>query len=140
MLYKAMSKFYKGMNGGEKAMWLRQNRQLVLDYYDQFGEPLTLRQFNLKPSTLDSLFKRQGIDKEDIRHYRAEALAKIAMEGANEARRDVRELKAQFGLFTELVSRQLIDNFFVPLLGSVITLPPSFGVKATKDLLISDLA
>lgn len=48
-------------------------------------------------------------------------------------------MKAQYSLFTELVSRQLIDNFFLPLLSSVITLPPSFGVKATKDLLISDL-
>jgi len=135
-----MIKFYKGMNGGEKAMWLKQNRQLVLDYYDQFSESLTLRQFNLKPSTLDSFLKRQGLDKKDTRYDRAEALAEIATEGANEARREVRELKAEYSLFTELVSRQLIDNFFLPLLGSVITLPPSFGVKATRDLLVSDLA
>jgi len=140
MLSKTMDKFYSGMSGGKKAMWLRQNGQLVLDYYDQFGEFLTLRQFNLKPSTLDSLFKREGIVQEDTRCDRAEALAKIAVEGANEARREVRELKSQYSQFTELVGQQLLNNFFVPLLKSVMKLPPFLEAKRDRDLLLSDLA
>ncbi|MBA7523185.1 hypothetical protein ES705_16520 [subsurface metagenome] len=121
-------------------MWLRLNGQLVLDYYDQFGESLTLRQFNLKPSTMDSLFKREGIVQEDTRYDRAEALAKIAIEGANEARRGVRELKSQYSQFTELVAQQLLTNFFVPLLKSVMKLPPFLEAKPDRDLLLSDLA
>ncbi len=140
MLNKAMGKYYSGMSGGKKAMWLRLNEQLVLDYYDQFGESLTLRQFNLKPSTLDSLFKREGIVQEDPRYDRAVALAKIAVEGANEARREVRELKSQYSQFTELVGQQLLNNFFVPLLKSVVKLPPFLEAKPDRDLLLSDLA
>ena len=121
-------------------MWLRLNGQLVLDYYDQFGEPLTLRQFNLKPSTLGSLFKREGIGQEDTGYDRLEALANIAVAGTNEARREVRELKSQYSQFTELVSRQLIDNFFLPLLKSVVKLPPFLEAKPDRDLLLSDLA
>ena len=140
MLSKTMDKFYSGMRGGEKAMWLRQNGQLVLDYYDQFGEFLTLSQFNLKPSTLASLFNREGIGQEDTRYDRAEALAKIAMEGANEARREVRELKSQYSQFTELVGQQLLNNFFIPLLKSVVKLPAFLEAKPNRDLLLSDLA
>lgn len=140
MLSKAMDKFYSGMSGGKKAMWLRQNGQLVLDYYNQFGESLTLRQFNLKPSTLASLFEREGIEQEDTRYDRAEALAKIAIEGSNEARRDVRELKSQYSQFTELVAQQLLNNFFIPLLKSAIKLPSFLEIKPDRDLLISDLA
>ena len=140
MLSKAMDKFYSGMSGGKKAMWLRQNGRLVLDYYNQFGESLTLRQFNLKPSTLESLFKREGIGQEDTKYDRAEALAKIAAEGANEARREVRELKSQYSQFTELVAQQLLNNFFVPLLKSVMKLPPFLEAKPDRDLLLSDLA
>lgn len=135
-----MSTFNLGMSGGKKAMWLRQNRQLVLDYYAQFSEALTLSQFNLKQSTLNSLLNREGIEKRDTRQDRAEALAEIALESSRETKREVRELQSQYEQFTEIVCQQLIDRFFLPLLKSVIKIKPSLELKPRRNLLVPDPA
>lgn len=40
------------LSGGRKHMWLMQHRQLVLDYYAEFGEKPTCERFQLGPATL----------------------------------------------------------------------------------------
>ena len=133
------SNFQPGISGGRKNMWLRENWRLVTDFYHEFGFDATLKQFTMKPDTLERFLDREGIEKKDIRLEKLNLMAQMAIEGANEARRDVRELKGEYKHFTELVGQQLIEKFFVPVLRSAIKLPPELEEMQKPDLDITDL-
>jgi len=133
------------LSGGAKNHWLKNNRDLVLGYYEQFGREATMKQFNLRDTTLDDFLNRpephnsrfhSRIDKAD----EALAMAEMAEVGVAEARKEVRELKEEWTTFIESVSSQLVQRFFIPLLQQNITLSNELDIKPESDMLkIDDL-
>lgn len=114
------------LNGGAKQLWINQNRKLILDYHLQFGEAATLQQFNMKAGTLRRILEheRQGTQyasRDEI--DRALLRADVTEMGVRELRHEVKELKNEYGRFTESVSSQLVEKFFYPLLQSMVRLP-----------------
>lgn len=128
------------LNGGKKHLWLRQNRQLVLDYCRQFGKEATLERFNMRKYTLDNMLvaeasEQQYAGKDDIE--RVALKTEITDAGVKELKHEIKELKAEYSKFTESVSSQLVSKFFYPLLLSVINLPDDMKEPA-DSLALSD--
>lgn len=44
-----------GVKGGPKSQWLKKHQDLVIQYYEEFGNEATRRRFHLKQCTLDTV-------------------------------------------------------------------------------------
>lgn len=116
-------------------MWLEQNRDLVLEFYREFGAEETRFAFNLKEVTLEELLG-QPTSKHRIQLTKADraiAQAEIANEGVRELKQEVTYLRANFERFQETVGEQLIEKFIRPLLQKSLTLPRELELKEEED-------
>ena len=127
-----MTDFHPGLNGGKKQLWLRLHREEVLTYFELHGEAATRERYNIvKDDTWSRLLNpdvsrpKSKLTKAD----RAIARAEIAEQGLRELRREVRELKEQYGDFVPLVADQITRKFFIPLVSGSIELPPELEHK-----------
>lgn len=121
----------RGLNGGKKQHWLNEHVDEVVAYFHQYGGTATLIEFGMMETTLQRLLERQGIlkhrrvrfDKEE----RALIMAQQAIESNRELRREVKDIKGKFSLFTETVAGQVAFKIMQPLqaaLDRAIELPP----------------
>jgi ABC-type methionine transport system ATPase subunit len=118
------------LSGGQKQMWIRQHRELILNYYWTFGEEATLRHFTLTDATLDTILRfsdkthrvslttmqRIKLDIQDLK-FRIEQLEKgkatgdtkieMAILARREETKEVRETRESYYQFTNLVSSQI---------------------------------
>jgi len=146
------------LRGGQKGKWLREHRAEVLDHLTAYGILSTLLKFHTTSSTLDRLINRNPSDN-DPRYRntgkvapahpepvfqaafasievaeRAKLIALDAKQGVADLRRELRELKEQFGLFQDTVSTEIVSKFLRPLLER-ITMPDALELKPKPDLL-----
>jgi hypothetical protein len=131
----------RGTSGGRKQMWLKQHRDMVLDFCATFGREATMEQFSMKGDTLDSLIDSRR--QEDLSFKIADrAIVKTEQTDVRvrELSREVGELKASYTRFTEVIGDELANKFFMPLFQLVIQLPEELRPKpATDGLLLSDI-
>ncbi len=127
-----MTEFYPGLNGGTKHHLLEVHRDEILAYCEVHGEAATRERYNiakdltwrrlLNPNTRQPKTKFGKAD-------RAIARAEITEAGLREVKREVRELKEQYGEFVPLVAEQLTKKFLAPLIGGAIELPAELQEK-----------
>jgi len=123
------------LRGGQKNMWLRHHRSMVLDFYAEFGEEPTKQQFCLTHDTLERFvqFEHKPYQRPFTKVDQALLKAEIAEEGARQLSKEVIELKEQFAKFQETVSKQMVEKFFIPLLQSTIHVDETLGAKPKQD-------
>ena len=112
-------KEFRDMKGGAGHKWIREHRQLILDYLDLFGEEDTLAKFKLKPDTLERI--KLSDEPAHLRERlsmaeKASLKADISEAGVAQLRKEVRELKEQFIAFQDAVSSQVAHKFLLPLI------------------------
>lgn len=127
-----------GIKGGVKELWLRQNRKEIIEYFERNGEVATRNRYILKSQTLEALLSNgrrkpfippfSKVDKLELRveQYRCDA---------QDLRREIAELKEQFGNFQQTVSGQIAKGFLLPWLQHGIKLDTTFNMKPTPDIL-----
>lgn len=96
-----------GLSGGKKQLWLRNNRQLILDYYREFGEAETCEKFNLKKDTLDRIINREAsrqryVSQDDFE--KALTRVDIAESGVRSLRREVRDIRYEYYSATDRIA------------------------------------
>lgn len=126
------------LKGGAKEMWLRQNKEEVMEYYEKNGAEATKRRYTLKPETLEAMLgngRRKPFVTPFTKTDKLELELEIANAGVKELRAEVAELKEQFGNFQQAVSEQLTKNFFLPLLQHGVELSDTFDMKPAPDRL-----
>jgi len=134
-----MQELKPGTKGGRKQLWLRQNFELVIGFYQVFGQDATLEQFNLKQSTLDSILTRYN--DELLKQSEAEKLntkVNYIIEALNDTRAEVRGLKRDYGRFTQVVADTISRQFLEPLIRHTIQVPDSLELKPCDDPLRID--
>lgn len=132
---------YAGLKGGQKQMWLRQHRDEILEYMAKHNKGATMLKFGIAhPGTLDRLVKRETESEEKPTRFevmKARGLAETSLEMSRESQRELRDLKVALQGFVEGVGEQLALRFFLPLLQSVIQLPPGLGPERDNRLDLS---
>jgi hypothetical protein len=128
---------YKELSGGKKQMWLRQHRDEVLEFYDKHGAEATKEQYNLLPSTLDSILKDKPKPFTGRFSRQDELQLRLNMTNAEMVtlRTEVRELKELFLSFQDSVSEQLKQKFLLPLLQAGIRVDSNLQLKPQPDVL-----
>lgn len=118
------------LKGGVKGVWLKQNRQLVVDYWRHFGDADTCKQFSMRPEVLRDLIQGGVEDPRAVRLPRrsddiekVQLMAEASQAAVAELRRDIRGLKEDYIQFTELVSESIATKLLKPLLSMIIRLP-----------------
>ena len=130
----------QGLNGGSKQFWLRLHHSEVMAYYEAHGEAATREEFNIvKEETWQHILNPQrvhspGLTKAD----RAIARVEITEAGFREVKREVRELKEQFGQFVPLMAEELKQKFFIPLLRGKISLPAAMERELEDSMSLAD--
>lgn len=130
----------RGVSGGRKQLWLRQNHELVVQYHDAFGREATLERFVMEPGTLDKLLatrpdKRLKQTESDKINFRVAHL----VERVNMAEAEVRSLKRDYGKFTEVVADTISRQFLEPLLRHTIQMPDSLVLQPRDNPLKLDV-
>lgn len=130
------------LNGGLKHNWLQVHRAEVLAYLEAHGELAARERFNIRKTTWDSFIKpKVRQHKPFTTADKAIDKAEITAEGLREVRREVKELKEQYGQFVPLLAEQLTQKFFKPLLAGKIELPPELEYREPEDpLKLADFA
>lgn len=130
-----MVELHKGMRGGRKQMWLREHRALVLEYLNAYGPEETIKHFNMKRSTLDSLVNRVEPWNPTPFAKAEKALQQIEIlrEQVYDTNARQRYMEVQFGQFAETVSDQISRKFLAPLLRHTIKLPKSLEIEQKPD-------
>lgn len=117
------------MTGGEKHKWLRENRQIVLDYLAKYGKGTAMIRFGIShPETLDSLIEKDCENDLPVNSYEvrlAVATARRAIESAKQAHIEIRGLEQSYEHFIESLANQLNQKFLLPLLRLAFTLDTS---------------
>ena len=129
-----MKELKPGTKGGQKQLWLRQNFELVIGFHHVFGRDATLVQFNIKPSTLDSLLTRYKDSL--IKQSEAERLnikINYIVDVLNQTRNEVMGLKRDYGKFTVVVADIIAKQFLEPLLRHMLAVPDSLELKEMDD-------
>ena len=117
------------LRGGPKHMWLENHRDMILTFYDEFGETTTKTTFNLKGETLHNLLVARTSQRKCGRLSKADkalAQAEILRADLQEIRKEVKSLKDLFERFQQSVGEQLVTKFFIPMLQA--------GIKVDADL------
>lgn len=125
------------LRGGQKAMWLRQHRNLVVEFYNEFGEDETKQRFCFTHDTLEGLLKyeRRSFQPKFSTADKALLTAQIAEEGVRQCRREIEELKESYALFKESVSEQIGKKIIFSILESGIRVDETLLVKPKQDRL-----
>lgn len=114
-------------SGGRKNLQLRLHKDEVLSYLSEHGPDATRDYYKLTATTFNRLVSNgyktpEKTKKLDIMRDKFE----LVRSDNAAMRRELRELRELFGNFTEVVSDQLTEKFFKPLIQSAIALPPGF--------------
>lgn len=130
-----MTELHPGLSGGSKQKWLRLHREEVLTYYELHGEVATRERYNICKDTTWQHFLngRQVRMGKFTKADKAIARAEIAEQGLRDVKREVRELKDQYGRFIPLLADQITRKFFVPLMSGKVELPPELEYKPGPD-------
>lgn len=89
-----MNEAVRGLSGGAKQMFLRQNRAQVLRYYHDWGPERTCEEYRLKPVTLERLLTKGEVNYDRMaKSDKALIIAMSARDTANESRARVNELE-----------------------------------------------
>jgi len=132
-----MSELIKGMKGGKKQLYLKQNRTVIRSYYAKYGAEDTCVKYNMTIQTLEKLLKSSDpIPRKDDR---AVMIAQIANERSLSVLRELEDLKKQYAGFVDSLSTQITEKFFKPLLQSKLELPAGLEVKEDTRLKLSDM-
>jgi len=121
-------------------MWLKQHRELVLEFHQEFGEEATKQTFHLTGTTLHNLMTYPA----NTRNYkltkvdRALAQGEIVRADIQELRQEVRSLKQLFERFQLSVGEQLIEKFFKPLLQAGIKVDNGVVIEEEDKLSLKD--
>jgi len=124
-----------GLKGGQKAMYLREHREEILDYLQAHGEVETRRRYGV--SRLDVISEVEKNWDFAARHKGITPTEKLKLEMAIQAediidlKKEIKELKQLFLTFRESVGDQLTAKFFVPLMKAAIKLDPK--LEQPKD-------
>ena len=113
----------KGLSGGSKQIWIKQNKKLVVDYYNTFGSEDTCQKFCLGQETLQKILDSYEDKVFDDRLERLALKCEIATDAGRHARHELNVMRKQFELFQESVADQLAKNFLIPLLKHTLRLP-----------------
>ena len=126
-----------GMNGGQKAFWLRTHREDVLGYLESHDEDETRRHFGIAREydfeALRKCWDFEAWHKVPTKLEKLETLIKIQQEDIIQQRKEIRELKQLFFTFRESVSDQLTAKFFLPLMKAAIRLEPE--LETPKEII-----
>lgn len=96
--------YLKGLSGGRKEMWLRENRQLVMNYFMEHGREATLERFMMEEDTLDRFLHRDEIHIDNYsKAERAVYISQTAIDMARESARRCTELEARLAALTPVV-------------------------------------
>lgn len=118
---------------GEKAMFIRRNLDLILQFNQVFGDDKTIEIFHLTSNTLYSIKNNDGKYVKHMPANTAKLKASMAIdlclniekrldhltvrtEDITSLRREVRELKAEFGRFAEITAESVTKALIAPLL------------------------
>lgn len=129
------------LNGGQKHMWLQHHRELILTFYDEFGETATRTIFKLRGETLHNLVNSKTSHNNYNRLSKADkalAQAEIARADVQELRKEIRELRQLFEYFQQSVGEQLVNKFFLPLLQAGISVDYDLNLEKKDDSLRID--
>lgn len=86
----------RDLSGGKKQMWLRGNRQKVLEFYYANGEEATKKEFRLTHDTLNAFLNRPSVDYNKMTESkRALYIAQTAVDTARENTRRVFEVQEE---------------------------------------------
>ncbi len=126
---------WKALKGGEKNLALRQHKSEILAFYEQNGEQATRERYNIRKDTTWKHFLngRQVRMAKLTKADKAIARAEIAEEGLRDVRREIRELKDQYGQFVPYLADEITRKFFVPLMSGKVELPPELEYKPSPD-------
>lgn len=136
-LYNHLKRYNElaGIKGGEKELWIRQNKTEILEYYDKNGIEATKNRYLLKSETLEALLgngRRQPfvqpftkMDKLELRieQYRCDA---------QDLKREIAELREAFAGFQGQVAGQITKKFLLPLLQH-LQVDDTLGNKLPED-------
>lgn len=131
------------LTGGVKQKWLRDNHELVLSYYGEFGPGATCEEFNLKPATLQRFLDRfTGEDSawREPSSYLESKVARLDSEfraledrvstrlrvwetSVTDNRRDIRELTEAYERFLPALAENISQLLVLPLLRAGISVP-----------------
>ena len=128
------------IKGGQKHMWLKQHRELVLEFHQEFGEEATKQTFHLTVTTLHNLLS-YPINTRNVKLTkvdRALAQAEIVRTDIQELRQEVGSLKQLFERFQLSVGEQLIEKFFKPLLQKGIEVDSDLAIEEEDKLSLKD--
>ena len=136
-----MATFRPGMRGGEKAMWLRQHRAEVAEYYERFGRDRAKEHYQLADETLNDILRDKGLASGMSDAERALAIAMSAIEIAREANRNNFKLETKFGLFQDAVTSGMVESFLKPLMSHVLgeKMPASLEEKPNCTLCLEEI-
>ena len=87
----------ENLRGGRKQHWLRLNRQLVLDYYHQYGPEMTMQRFNIRRQlTLEAFLVGKPVEPAKLTVAEKALLkAEQAIEAYRENKHRINELEAR---------------------------------------------
>ncbi|MFC1965338.1 hypothetical protein ACFLWI_00070 [Chloroflexota bacterium] len=129
------------LKGGQKHMWLEHHRESILTFYDEFGETVTRRTFNLTEQTLHNLVNFTTSHRSYNRFSKSDkALAQVEIVRADvqELRKEIRELRQLFEYFQQSVGEQLVNKFFLPLLQAGLSIDYDLNLEKKDDPLRID--
>ncbi|MFC1988559.1 hypothetical protein ACFLVJ_01840 [Chloroflexota bacterium] len=129
------------LKGGRKHMWLKQHKEIVLDFCEEFGEAQTRKTFCLTENTLQNLTTsktKTQVSNQLSKADKAIARADIAEAGVYELRKEVRELRQLIESFQQSVGEQLVNKFFLPLLQAGLSVDHDLNLEKKHDPLRID--
>ncbi len=134
-----MTELPPGTKGGLKQIWLRQHKEEILKHARANGVEATLRHYNMTSATFHRLLKSKHVKLELTEAERALMMAKITREDYREMRREIAELRQDYLIFQDEVSKQLTEKLFKPLLSFLVELPPELLERSSDPLAVSRL-
>ena len=128
---------WRSLKGGQKDLALRTHRAEILAYFEAHGEVATREWYNIRKNETWQHF----LSPREVRHKmltkadKAIIRSEIAEEGLREVKREVRDLKEQYGKFVPYLADEITRKFFVPLLSGKVELPKELEYKPAPDQL-----
>jgi len=108
------------LKGGQKQLWLRENRQVVLDYMGKYGRSCTMLRFGIwRGESLDRLIEWEAEDELPVRQSEvrmASSTARASLDLSKDAHIEIRKLKEAHQQFVYEVADRLQDTLFIPML------------------------
>jgi hypothetical protein len=141
-LYDTNLDQFTKLKGGQKHMWLENHRDMILTFYDEFGETITRTTFNLKGETLHNLLATGTSHRKSGRLSKADkalAQSEILRADLQEIRKEVISLKKIFERFQQSVGEQLVTKFFMPLLQAGIKMDADLNIEEEDKLRIDNI-